>query len=371
MPIDFRVAIQELGGDEGVLSLANEARTPADYLLATILPERNRPGYEATAGSMTIRTIMAGMVGMDSALPEGGAVTLNTFRETVAKLGIAQTLTEAMQRELQAFYDRAVLDGGDTTALLVQTVLNFVNKLLLQPLYDRDEWLRGQALFTGEIDWTYNGIDLALDYGIPSANIFATRTGTSGYGGSASMFWADWTATQTLLRRNVRAVIGDSATVNTIINNEANAVEVVSQTSSTFRLRRLVGSGVNQRPSSDARETVDLIAYDGQGEVRHPTNPQATVKVNFIPTGTLGIFARNDANREFTIGDGSTANPENDVELGWTHLGPTIENNGRLGRWARVYTPERMPMQIRGESAENGLPVIRNPDKIVLLSTEL
>ena len=166
------------------------------------------------------------------------AVAANTFRETVAKMGIAQTLTEQMQRDLQAFYDRAVLDGGDTTALLVQTVLNFVNKLLLQPLYDREEWMRGQALFTGEIDWTYNGIELALDYGIPSANIFATRTGNNAYGGSTSTFWADWTAAQTLLRRNVRAVIGDSTTVNTIINNVSNSVEVVSQTSSTFRLRR-------------------------------------------------------------------------------------------------------------------------------------
>lgn len=371
MAIDFRVAIEELGGDAGVLQLANEARTPADYLLATILPERRMPGWEATAGSMTIRTLMANMIGMDSTPPEGGAMSLSTFREQLAKFGIAQTLTEAMLRTVLQLVERAMLDGGDANAVQVQTVLNFVNKLLLQPHYDREEWLRGLALFTGEITWTNNGIELALDYGIPAANIFDTRTGNDGYGGSSSVFWADYVAARRILRNNIRAVIGDTATVDAIVYNEANTLEVVSQTNNTFTLRRLVGSGVNQRPSTNALEVVTLIAYDGQGEVRDPDDPNATVKVDFIPTGTLGIFARNDANREFRIDDGSTADPENDVELGWTQLGPTIENGGRLGRFARVYTPERMPMQLRGESFSNSLPVIRNPEKIVILSTDL
>lgn len=370
MAIDFNAAVQEIGGDEGVLTIANQARVPANYLLASILPERQRAGYEATAGSMSVKTTMAGMVGMDSTYPEVGAIALSTFREQIGKFASQTTLTEQMIRELQAFVDRAILDGASSTDVVVNTLLNGLNKLILQAHFDRAEWLRGQALFTGELAWTFNGISLALDYGIPSANVFPTRTSTSAYGGSASVFWSDVKAAKRILKNRVFAMIGNSTMVDEIIYNEANALEVVGQTDNTFRIRRLVGSGVNQRPSTNAMETVDLISYDGEGSVRDPANPNNTLPVQFVPDGVMGVFAR-PSDRTFEIGQGSTPDPESRTELGYTHLGPTIENNGRLGRWARIFKPEEMQMNVIMQGAENSLPVIRNPDLIVLMSTAL
>jgi hypothetical protein len=372
MAIDFNAALAELGGDAGIAEIANDARAPGDYLLATILPERNLPGWEARAGNMTIRTVMAGLVGMDSKYPEGGAHSVNTFREQLAKIAHQENLPEQLLRELLGFVERAIIEGRPTLDMVVNTVLNMLNKLLLQSAYDTEEWSRGQALFTGAFQWESNGIELDVDYGIPAANLFDTRTGNSAYGGSASVFWADYKAARRILKNNLRAVIGTTNTVDSIVYNEANTLEVIGQDGGTFTIRRLVGSGVNQRPSTNATETVTLIAYDGQGEAVVPGSTSgATQKVDFIPEGALGLFARNDGAREFRIDEGSTPDPDNDLELGWTQIGPTIEGLGRLGRWARMFTPEAMPMQLRGQVAENFLPVIRNPEKIVIMSTEV
>jgi DNA-binding ferritin-like protein (Dps family) len=370
MPIDFQAALDEIGGEAGVLEIANEARTPGNYLLATILPQRNLPGWEASAGSMTIRTIMAGLVGMDSKYPEGASRSMSTFREQLAKIAHQDNLPEATLRELMGFVERAIVEGRNSRDVVLNTVLNFLNKLLLQSSYDTEEWMRGQALFTGALEWTFNGITLDVDYGIPSANLFATRTGTSAYGGSASVFWADLKAARRILKNNVRALIGSTNTVDAIVYNEANTLEVLNQDNGSFTLRRLVGTGSNLRPSTNQTETVSLIAYDGQGEAIDPATG-STVHVDFIPEGTLGVFARNEPGREFRIDEGSTPDPETDVELGWTQIGPTIEAQGRIGRYANIYTPEAMPMQLRGQVAANVMPVIRNPEKIVIMSTEV
>jgi hypothetical protein len=78
MLLNFTEAMADprIGGADGILKLGNAARSPADYLLATILPERDVLSYVAKGGRMIERSTMAGAVGMDSMDPEGGAMEL-------------------------------------------------------------------------------------------------------------------------------------------------------------------------------------------------------------------------------------------------------------------------------------------------------
>jgi len=48
-----------------------------------------------------------------------------------------------------------------------------------------------------------------------------------------------------------------------------------------------------------------------------------------------------------------------------------VEGNGQPGRWARVYTPQDEPWQLKGQGVTNGLPVIENPEKLAVISTEM
>ncbi len=140
-----------------------------------------------------------------------------------------------------------------------------------------------------------------------------------------------------------------------------------------FVIQRFVGEPGGLRPASpDARERLVLVAYDREGEIRNPAAPGVTLKVPFVPVGSVGHFGRTDRSAELVPGLGSQEiDPENLLSLGYNHIGPTTEGGGRPGRWMRVYTPQDMPMQLRGDIASNELPVITNRNALVQTSTTL
>lgn len=375
MLLDFTAAIADprIGGAEGILRLSNAARSPGDYLLATILPERDVNSYVARGGSMIVRSTMAGAVGMDSVDPEGGAMDISAFMEEIAKIGISARLQEQTLIELQERAKNLLLSGGTTSALAVQVVLNFVNKLLLQPHYDRREWLRAQALFLGEIDWQFNGVNLKVDYQIPSGNKFTTRTGNDAYHGSASKFWTDWKAARRILGSSFRGAVTSRDTIDEIITNPVNKIIPLSDEGGVVMFVKYEGAADGLRPQSvDARERGVLIAYDKEGEVWDTANPGKTKKERISgPHGVLGFFGADGRADEFLPGEGGTEDPENDRALGYSHIGPTVENSGQTGIWARVYTPENMPQHLVGNARGRFLPVIENPNKVVLASTAM
>lgn len=373
MEINFNAAIEALGGRAGIARIANEARAPSDYLLqSTILPVRQRTGYTAEDAGIVVRATMAAAVGMDSKYPEGGVMDVSTFREQIAKLGIQVNLSERTKRELRETTERMVLQGeqGRVAGVVVQTVLNFINKLLLQPHWDRIEWLCGQVLFLDEIDWRFNGVNLALDYQSDAAYLFATRTGNDAYGGSSSVFWADHRLAQRRLMNAEYIAIGHGNTINEVVYNDANSADILAAANGQYQIRRYRGD--LERPATDARDSATFVAYSKEGEVFSPDGDGSTVKVPFAPEGQILYVARGRPDEDLVqVDQGSTDDGENDLELGFTHLGPTEEADGALGVWARAYVPEDMPMQVRGQSASNVLPVLRGKKRRVVLSTEM
>lgn len=374
MLLDFGAAMADprIGGLDGINRLSNAARTPASYFLTAILPERDVVNYVAKGGSMRVRSTMAGVVGIDSEDPEGGAMDVSTFMERIAKIAISNRLQEETIIELQNLARDALIAGGNTTDLAVNTILNFVAKLLLQPHYDRREWLRAQALFMGSIDWQFIGVDLQVDYSIPSANVFTTRTGNDAYDGSASKFWTDWKAARRIHGDAFRGAMATRDTVDAIIENPVNKVTVLADADRTVSIVKYAGSDDGLRPPSpDQRERATFVVYDKEGEIWDLDNPGKTKKVRLIPSGVLGFFASLDRSSEFIVGEGATTNPENDRALGYSHIGPTVENSGRTGIWVKAGVPDDMPQHFAGKSRGRFLPVIENPDKIVLASSTI
>jgi hypothetical protein len=374
MLLDFGGALADprVGGLEGINRLSNAARTPASYFLTSILPERDVADYVAKGGSMRIRSTMAGLVGLDSTDPEGGAMDVSTFMERIAKISVMNRLQEQTIIELQNLARNAVIAGGNTRDIAVNAVLNFVAKLLLQPHYDRREWLRGQALFTGGIDWQFDGNDLQVDYSIPTANVFTSRTGNDAYDGSTSKFWTDWKAARLILGDAFRGAMLTRSTADAIIENPVNKVTVIADADRTITLVKYVGDDSGLRPPSpDQRERATFVVYDKEGEVWDLDNPGATKKVRLIPPGVLGFFGSNDRSSDFIVGEGATTDPENDRALGYSHIGPTVENNGQTGIWIKAGVPTDMEQHFEGKARGRFLPVIENPDKIVLASTTI
>jgi hypothetical protein len=368
MNLNFAEAVAALGTNAS-FRIARAARPPANYLFATLLPEMEKPSYYVDSGTMTIRATMAGLVGMDSPYPPGGMAEMSTFLEQTAKMAIDVPLHERTLRTLQELLTQVMLSGGSTKEALSTEALNFFQKVVIQAMLDRSEWLRGQALVNGEIDWSFNGIDLVVDYGIPSANMLTNRTGNDAYGGSASKFWTDMRAAQRLLRYNVRAAIAHSDTINEIVDNTVNEALILQQSVGGMTIRRYKDLAGNTVPSPDARETITLLAYDEEGEILDTANPGMTVTVPFMPTGRV-LFVGNNNRSGYRVGQGSTDDPTEDLALGYTHIAPTVEG-GAPGRWGRLFTPEGQPWQLRGQGAQNLLPVIEAPAKLVVASTDM
>lgn len=372
MNLNFADVLRDLGPD-AAFRLINERRPDPDYLLATFLPERLVPSYDVRAGSLTIRATMAGLVGADSPYPPGGLIDIAKFVEQTAKFAITTTLPEMMQRRLREFL-MAIGEPERANEAVRNTVLNFVEKLLVQPHMDTMEYLRGKVLTTGAIDWTFNQKRVQVSYGVPAGNIFAQRTGTSFYGGSASMFWADYRAGWNLLKGRVRAVIAHPDTINLIVSNPANNIMVVAQDALTgsFTVAKNIG-GANgpQIASPDQRDRAVLVGYGMEGEILNPLDPDSTILVPFISTGKV-VMVGDPVPRGFSVGlGGQVATPTQELPIGYTHIGPTEEGGGALGRWARVFTPENRPYQIQGDSVTNGMVMLEAPEKLVILNTAM
>jgi len=367
MNVNFRAILATLG-NAAAFRIANTARPAADYLFAQLLPEEPRFGYNIEAGTMTIKATMAGLVGMDSPYPPGGAVETTTFAERTAKIANQVALNEQTLRHIQEMVMRLQFNRQPTLEALQQTVLNFVDKIIVQPHLDTMEWLRSRALVYGEIDWTFGKIKLEVDYGVPSGNFLTARTGTAGYGGSASMFWTDVREIRRILK-SVRAIIAHPTLIDVIRYNAANNVVTIAEDANGVTLRRVNSEGAF---TQDAGDVVRLVSYDKEADILDPATPGTTVNLPFMPTTKL-LGVGNNVVSGFGIGvdQGGTEDPNRNNRLGYTHIAPTIEGGGRPGRWSNVFTPEHEPYALIGRGVTNGLPVLEAPSKVVVGTTEL
>lgn len=374
MIIDFKGLLDAMEDNE-IFTLANEARPGDNYLLNAILPERPRRGYSAKAGSMTIKSTMSRLVGMDSPYPRGGAFSATSFEHKIAKTAIEMPFPEEYLRELREAVNDLMNNTQDDHELVLETMFNFTNKLLIQPLLDTAEWMRAQSIITGEIDWQSDDIHLEVDYGIPAANFLTPRTGNDGYGGTTSKFWEDWREAQRILKNRVRVVFANSTTIQTIMYNSVNNIKPVriDEESGIFEFQRYVVIGGNTVVSDDVRDRITMFAYDDAGEVIDSADPTSgdTIEVPYVPDGAVVYIGRNEK-KAFEIGTGSTDESRNTpLEIGYTHLGPTEEGNGRLGRWANAFVPQGREWQFVGQSVQNILPVIHRPELVVNATTDI
>lgn len=372
MILTFAEALKKLGPD-AVLRLIRTVRPTSDYLLTGFLPEMLKSSYSVENGQMVIRATMAGMSGMDAPYAKGGVMTAKTFLEKTAKITNEVTLTETAIRELQEMMFRT--QGTSTTNKidLVREALNFEQKMIIQPHWDTNEFLIGQIFTTGKINWTYNKIKVEVDYGVPADHLLTNRTGNDAYDGSNSQFWADIRSIQKKLNRSVEAFLMHPDTFEVALDNSVNAIRVVEETEQKYgkqyRITKVVNTDTGLT-SNDARDTVTIRTYGAEGELIDPSDPETTIKKPFLTAGKIVGIGRAQI-RGYIPGEGSTDDESRDRTLGYTHIAPTTEGGGQIGRWARLYVPESKPMQLQGQGVGNVLPVVESPEKIAIASTDM
>lgn len=370
----FSDALDELE-DEFAFRIANEARPQSDYVLTDVLPENNRRTYNVESGSMTIRPTMAGLTAMDSPYAPSGHAEVSTFLEKTAKITNEVSFPEGALRELQREVRSLDITTSQAKEAVVQEVFNFTAAVLVQSHIDTAEYLRGQALMYGNIDWTFGDVNLNIDYGIPSEHVLNTRTISSGdaYSESGSTFWADHKQAVQALGFNYMGPYMHYNTFQAIIENEANDIQIVEENAPVFqiaRFRRDENGNRTEMLSRDTRDRASVVVYSQEAEIIDPANPEQTQTVPFIEPGRI-FYVGEGKTDDFRVGTGSTEAANLEFDLGYTHLGPTVEGNGQPGRWANVYTPQGQEWQLIGQGVQNMLPVIENEERLFIMSTEM
>ena len=376
-PLNFVDAVRNLGRTATV-QIANQVRPPARYLFASVLPDREIRSYHAEDANLTVRTTLAPMKAMDGTFGPVGLMQASSFREGLIGLGPRYALTEENRRHIREMLEALVWQGatvGGLQTAMENELLNIQDKLILQSMWDTEEYLRAKALVTGAINWTFGDKTVSIDYGVPSANFLSNRTGTAAWDSSASAFWTDIDLLQAKLNYDVAAYIAHPTTITKIIGNTVNNLMVpLGQNwlgmAEPVTIQRYTTIGGNQVPFPDGRYTITLIPYGEECEIYDLNNPGKTTKIPFMPTGKI-LALQNNRNNEYRVGQGATDDPNAALPLGYTHVGPTEEGNGATGHWLQMYTPEDMPQQVRFRGAVNFLPVLQQPSKIAVASSDL
>lgn len=368
MYLDFSKVINDLGTD-AAFEVASAQRDMSEYMLAAFLPEINKTSYHVEGASLTVRPTMAGLAAMDSPYSKAGVITASSFLERSAKVASQVSMREETLRELQEHL-RVMGESGNVRGdFLALETLAFLEDVVIQGHMDTFEFLRGRALADGAIDWTFNGLSLTVDYGVPSANKLTKRTTASdtAYGGTDSKFWDDVRELQRILRYSVQAFITHPDTMDEILANSANGIRVMEQTESYFEIVRVVGS--TERDSSDRRDVIRIYTYGAEGEIIDASDVTTTKMIPFFPRGKLVAIGR-PGRRGYVVGQGSARDVMTNKALGYTHIAPTVEGGGRPGRWARLFVPQERPWELHAQAVTNGLPVIENPELIAIAETE-
>jgi hypothetical protein len=367
MRFDLSGYIEQL--DKQVMFELANAVPDGDMLWATFLPEQSRDTYRIDDSQMVVYSTMAGLTGRDSPYAPGGVVVASDFKEDIVKWSIEAALGENQLIKLQELA-RKIERGEGSPAQMVETLLNFSNKVLAQSLRDGMEYLRGQAIQHGEIDWTFNGKKLAIDFGYPVGHKLTRIEDAGGdWGGPSSTFWADIELARRLLDRQVLAIVMTTNTLNRIVANDANKVQLTetarSRYTARYSLMRVAQTGFANAIPEDYRSKVDIITYDRNFTLFDPASADAMKHVPAMLDDKV-VFMGQPTGIRFEIG--STELPE--YAFGYTHVGPTVENGGAAGRWMRVFTPESQPWRLIGQGVTNALPVIREPRRIVTFTLQ-
>lgn len=349
------------------------ARTPADYLLTRFLPEVNKPTYSWTAGGYQIRTTLAHIVSMDTPALGGGLIETTVASGQTLKSGFRENFPEAVLRDLQAWLAVDATTGGDRA---VQQVLNFYQKFLLQSQWDLRELARARFLSgtPGKVSLTaQNGQAVEVDFNLPSSHILTSRTGTSGYAGTASKFWEDYRAARRLLGYAPMVGLCHPETADITVHNEANNI-AFDQANGEYRVRRFDRRDSANVPTGDS---LTLLTYNKQAEVMRVDGSGNVVydKVNFIEPGKITWIATGAPSMALDMELGSAEEPlsaeDRALALGYTHIGPTVEGGGAVGMFTDIYTVPDEPWALKAHSYANWMPVADNVKRIVVASTEI
>lgn len=336
--------------------------------LARFLPPVTSSDADIRAGNIRIRAGIAGMTATDSPYAKVGSAKATEFKGSTIKLTAENMLTERDQDVLISRINTTVLNGGNPVSTVQQFISRFFEDVIQLSLDNGEEYLRAVALATGKISGRFGGVEVDVDYELPAAHKPARVTGANAYFGASSKFWDHVLLAQNTLMGGEPQFILNKLTWNAILNNPANGVLTLEKQELSPTLARFVigearkyenGTYDLSAPSLDVRKRATLWVYSGYAENDDDTLTQ------FWPNEYMTALL--PGSQSVTLIDGQVVQGA----LGVTHIGPNTESGMASRRYGNIYRPEGKAYQVIFQGAEDLLPHIREPRRIMIFQSAL
>jgi hypothetical protein len=211
---------------------------------------------------------------------------------------------------------------------------------LVNGVYDTEEWMRAQALYTGALVYedTVNDVKVNIDFSVPAENKI---TVTTAWSDDASKPLEDITAAVTQFqdqnqRKKPAVMHMTSKTEANLLKNQSIKYQVYGNSTDT----RLITRSDLQNVFS----ALGLPPYEINDDV-----------VNLYGTGETPLLADN---KVVLLGEG----------LGNTYLGPTVEKNFQTGIYVVPEIKETNPPSQSVFVGETVFPALARPQAIVIMS---
>jgi hypothetical protein len=373
-----------LRDDNFAFRLARNANLTGDYLFSKLLPRENRNDWQTTGGSLTITPTILGDVAMDSDPAPMGNMQASSFFENISKFGGQMFFNEKQQRELIMWENNIRIEAGrnglsgsgdidgqfrsladtgraDNTTVngrRINTLLAIVESVK-KSNWDTGEWLCGEAFTEGEIVYNFSGLEMNIDYRIPAANI-KTYAGNDRFDQSTSKWWEFVRFCYSTLE-NPRFYMNQNSYLD-VVDNDVNGIREIDITGKVRRLERYRSDAITQK--NDARERMSVEVYNKAGSIMNPATKSLVSKPFLKDKRVVVVGELNTSEIELTLG--GMTDPDNELRMGYQHIGPTIEGGGRPGIYANIYALPQKPQQLFVDTYTNMLPVIANPKKIII-----
>lgn len=325
-----------------------------------ILPWVRQEDYEVSTGQVQFRSVAATILGEDSPLPRTPGATFAAQAYALLKLG---RKTEVKESELKKLKEAFQLGRLSPENWATMAPFRFANALTVGFL-DRAEWMRWQALSTGEIPLR-DGV--VVDYNVPATHQDILTT-TARWDQSAT---ADGLADLLEYADQVRASTGRKIEVFFM---SSQALEYLLAQESTQSKLALAFGTIGQQVAAGMSGTTGFLptnelvnrylaqygiiggirVYDADFMDDDPVGGSQPVLRRFLAENRIVGVAPTPVDGGMSAGvAGATA-------TGYSALGPTAENNFEPGHYVwleRVMEPYTVAVKGTGWA----LPVITDP----------
>jgi hypothetical protein len=324
------------------------------YIGAEILPERLVTSNAIKEDQIRYRTVIANAGTRYSPAQKKGGALVGSMTAVLAESDIAGELTA---QEYDALL--AIVQANDVAAMAAIT--NFANRAVNIPLLEWNERARWQAIvdavvqLRGDNDYTEN-----VSYSDPAGHRFAPAADWSDpttdpwediFAGAQILIDKGYPAARIISTNNVVGILASNPNTATRVNRVTiGAGGVITAIPGMVALAEINGA-------MQANDLPPIEKYDLQYRTMTGTG-------RFLKEDVMVMIGMTDRAEQVDLGDGAIEPLDN--VLGYLAVGIPAGQSGP-GRKIRLESFDNKPPRVEGEGWQTSLPIIRDPEAIVVI----